>query len=86
MNLEETSLNSTELESIAIIFDKVRALFKYREFLKFPKSQIEKYQADIQVAQHKVDEELASDFDHSLTNHMTDLNQKLEKSDNLNYK
>lgn len=77
MNLEEAQLSSTDLESIAIIFDKTRELHKFAVVL----NQKEESAQRIMENQHATDEALAADFDRTLTESMALLNSKLSDSD-----
>lgn len=83
LDLEETALNSTDLESIAIIFDKVRMLYKFREVIRLAhEGYILAHSAnEIAQAQHTVDEQLAKNFDETLTQHMRQLNMKLDEAE-----
>lgn len=76
-------MNSTDLESIAIIFDKIRMLYKFREVIRLYHDghNLSSISGEIQQAQHRVDEKLAKQFDETLTLHMSQLNTKLNEAD-----
>lgn len=68
LNCEEWELSQQDLEQIAIIYDKIRHLFKYELQFTSQRSSVDQ------------DQQLAQDFDEQLTEVMNTLNQKLQDS------
>jgi len=67
LNVNESELTSADLESIAILYDKIRQLFRNKgAFLTMNNDERE-----------NKDMELAKDFDNNLTEVMSSLNQNL---------